>query len=66
MRAIRDRANPLSISWGPDQTPPGTRCKHGWGDCHCCGTSEARDIIHTARTPDKRTLRRQRRKLARG
>lgn len=41
---------------------PRTRCKHGAGSCSTCGTSDARDVVHTARTPDKRTARRLARK----
>lgn len=39
-----------------------TRCKHGWGDCEFCGTTNLRDVIHTSRTPNKREARRRRRK----
>jgi len=41
---------------------PSTRCKHGIGACEKCGTTDRRDVVHTARTPDKRTARRLRRK----
>lgn len=48
--------------WPWEVVEPVTRCKHGKGDCEKCGTSDARDVVHTVRTPNKRTARRLRRK----
>lgn len=45
----------------PEERDHTTRCKHGWGDCETCGTSDRMDVIHRARTPDKRTARRLKR-----
>lgn len=41
---------------------PATRCKHGTDPCERCGTTEERDVIHTARTANKRDARRARKK----
>lgn len=49
-------------AWHWDDPVYTTRCKHGAGDCDRCGTSNRRDVIHTARTPGKREMRRKRRK----
>lgn len=51
--------------WSMTEIEPTTRCKHGKGACERCGTSDKRDVIHAARTPNKREARRQRRKAKR-
>jgi hypothetical protein len=48
--------------WVPVAREARTQCKHGVGDCRLCGTRSTTDIVHRARTPDKRTLRRMRRR----
>jgi hypothetical protein len=55
----------LFTEWEQQADPPTTRCKHGFGECARCGTSDARDVIHQARTPGKRETRRLRRKAKR-
>jgi hypothetical protein len=42
-----------------------TRCKHGEGPCERCGTTNERDIVHTARAPNRRQARRLARKARR-
>jgi hypothetical protein len=51
--------------WMPaiEETP--TRCKHGKASCTRCGTVAGRDVIHSARSPNKRDARRARRKAKR-
>lgn len=48
--------------WSIALVPHTTRCKHGFGDCEKCGTTNLRDAIHTSRTPNKREARRARKK----
>jgi len=49
--------------WGPVEIMvPTTRCKHGWGSCQRCGTSDERDVVHSRRAPTKKEARRQRKK----
>lgn len=33
--------------WEQDPVPDPTACKHGLGECERCGTSRARDALHT-------------------
>jgi hypothetical protein len=36
------------IDWEFDEVEEArTKCKHGWFDCGTCGTSQARDALHT-------------------
>ena len=64
------------MTWMPDYTVngefctqcvdrPQTRCKHGVESCPTCGTCKNTDIIHRARTPNKRDAARARRKAKR-
>lgn len=56
------RDDNTATSWGFVLVEARTQCKHGTGSCERCGTSDERDVIHRARTPDKRTARRQARR----
>ena len=55
----------LQTSWHIEEIGPTTRCKHGKGACAKCGTTDRRDAIHEARTPNKRAVRRARKKAKR-
>jgi hypothetical protein len=50
--------------WMPEERITPTRCKHGTDSCARCGTVAGRDVIHSARGPNKRDARRARRKAA--
>lgn len=50
--------------WMEEERITPTRCKHGASSCALCGTVAGRDVIHSARTPNKRDARRARRKAA--
>lgn len=52
--------------WMITAIEPTTRCKHGTGSCDLCGTRDRSDAIHAARAPNKRSLRRKRRKAKGG
>jgi len=53
----------VEIGWMVEERPT-TRCKHKVGPCEKCGTTDRRDVIHSARGPNRREARRLRRKAA--